>query len=66
MTEQDLSALPNEYSVSIIENENRQDSIMLQTKYEQLLYSAEGAQQLGRALINQGEKLEEQQDDSNN
>lgn len=66
MTEHDLDALPDEYRVTTTNEEERVDSVLLQTKYEQLLYSAEGAQQLGRALIKEGEKLEERQDGTNN
>lgn len=62
MTEHDLDALPEGYSVTTTDGENREDSVVLQTKYETLLYTPEGAQQLGCALIEEGEKLEEQQD----
>ena len=65
-----LDALPDGYKVEINKHRTIDDHgvkrVELHTQYETLLYTAEGAQQLGEELIKAGEKLEEEQDGTNN
>lgn len=60
--EQELDELPDGYKVLIESHTRAGKRVELHTQYETLLYTAQGAQQLGKALIEAGEKLEEQQD----
>lgn len=60
--DQELDELPDGYKVLIKSHTRAGERVELHTQYETLLYTAQGAQQLGKALIEAGEKLEERQD----
>lgn len=60
MIELELDQLPESYSVTTDEEYNQ---VLLHTQFETLIYSPEGANQLGKALIQKAEELQDANDD---